>query len=71
MSSAKLVKIGRLGDSVQEYALTNGDTVAELLEQAGIELENEELQRNGGRVNPDTTLENGDIVLIVPKVQGA
>ena len=71
MNSPKLVKIGRLGESVQEYALTNGDTVAELLEQAGIELENEELQRNGERVGLDTILENGDILLIVPKVQGA
>lgn len=71
MNSPKLVKIGRLGESVQEYALTNGDTVAELLEQAGIELENEELQRNGEKVSLDTILENGDILLIVPKVQGA
>ena len=71
MNSPKLVKIGRLGESVQEYALTNGDTVSDLLEQAGIDLENEELQRNGERVSLDTNLQDGDIVLIVPKVQGA
>ena len=71
MNSPKLVKIGRLGESVQEYALTNGDTVGDLLEQADIDLENEELQRNGERVSLDTNLQDGDIVLIVPKVQGA
>ncbi|MFH1211476.1 MAG: MoaD/ThiS family protein [Candidatus Woesearchaeota archaeon] len=71
MPNPKLVKVGKLGESVQEYSLTNGETVADLLAMAGIELENEELQRNGQRVELDTVLENGDIVMVVPKVAGA
>jgi molybdopterin converting factor small subunit len=71
MPNPKLVKVGKLGESVQEYSLTNGETVADLLEMAGIELENEELQRNGQRVDLETVLENGDIVMVVPKVAGA
>ena len=71
MPNHKLVKVGKLGESVQEYSLTNGETVADLLEMASIELENEEVQRNGQRVELDSMLENGDIVMVVPKVAGA
>ena len=70
-NNPKLVKIGKLGESVQEYALTSGETVSDLLEQASIELEGEEVQRNGQRVSLDTVLEDGDIVMLVPKVEGA
>lgn len=64
------VKVARLGSSVEEVALENGSTVEQALEAAGLVVENEEIRVNSSNASSTSTLSNGDIVTLVPKVKG-
>jgi len=62
-----LVKIARIGERSEEYALTPGSTVEDLLDASGMSLlKDEEIQINGSPADEDTPLRDGDRVFIVP-----
>jgi len=66
-----LVKIARIGERSEEYALREGSRVSDLLEAADIYLSSgEEVQINGTPATEDTVLRDNDRVYIVPQTTG-
>lgn len=68
--SQKFVKIARLGDQVVEYFIEDGATVGTILDEAGINPEGYDLRVNGVPSSRDTTLEDGDVITLIPPVKG-
>lgn len=66
------VLVGRFGSSPEEVSVKKGSTVAEVLDEAGIEMgEKEKVWLNGERAESDDVVEKGDIVSILsPKEAG-
>lgn len=62
----KVVKIGRLGEDLQEYAFDNGHTIQDVLNTAGISLyDGEEITNlNGTAVALDSKARNGQTLII-------
>lgn len=65
-----LIKVARLGNQVEEVALSNGDTVQQALDAAGLTLDNEDIKVGSEVATTSRVLHNGEIVTIVPKVKG-
>ena len=65
-----LVKVARLGNAVQELALSEGATVNDALVAADLAVENEDIRVNNTSSSTSAVLHNGDIVTLVPKVKG-
>ncbi len=68
-----LVKVGRLGGEVIEYALNGNPTIEKALDAAGIELDEDQVARVNGTAVEDLSedLKNGDIVTVAGQVKGA
>lgn len=64
------VKVLKLGHSAQEVEVTRGETVQEVLERAGLPTSGYAISVNGLGAGPSTGLSEGDIVTLVPKVEG-
>jgi putative ubiquitin-RnfH superfamily antitoxin RatB of RatAB toxin-antitoxin module len=64
------VKVARLGNAVQEVALSSGATVQNALDAADLMVENEEIRVNSSTAGVNDEVRNGDIVTLVPKVKG-
>ncbi len=65
-----IVKVARLGTAVQEIALEADKNVGDALMAAGLEIDNEELRINSRSASESDSLNDGDIVTLVPKVKG-
>jgi sulfur carrier protein ThiS len=66
-----LVKVAQTGGEVKEYCLNGGRSVADALEVAGFDVDEEyKLRVNGEPADMDTELSNGDIVTIATKIEG-
>jgi sulfur carrier protein ThiS len=65
-----LVRIGRLPGRISEIALNGDRTVAAALEAAELDSEGYELRVNGQTADVETTLQDGDTVLLVKKIKG-
>ena len=65
-----LIKVARLGNAVEEVALSSGQTVGDALTAAGLELENEQIRIGQRDASESDVLHDGDIVTLVPKVKG-
>lgn len=69
----KTVRVGRMPGRIEDTTLTEGTTVADALERAGLQAlleDGYELRVNGEDAGTDTALENGDTVLLIRKIQG-
>ena len=65
------VKIGKLPGRIMEVALEEGATVEQAIEVAEIvEIEGFETRVNGAPATLETTLADGDNVLLVKKIKG-
>lgn len=64
------VKVLKLGHSAHEVEASPGMTVREVLDRAGLPSEGYSLSVNGLGAGPSTALGEGDIVTLVPKVEG-
>lgn len=64
------VKILRLGHSAYELDAPAASTVLQALEQAEIPTEGYSVSVNGLGAGPSAELSDGDVVTLVPKVEG-
>lgn len=64
------VKIGRLPGRIQEIALEDGATVAMALAAAELDSAGYEIRLNGSPCGLETSIEDGDTVLLVKKIKG-
>jgi len=65
-----LIKVARLGTAVQEVALSAGQTVGDALLAADLNVDNEEIRVNQRTASESDSLNEGDLVTLVPKVKG-
>ena len=66
----RIVKVARLGTAVQEVAVAESASVQDALDAAGIEIDNEDVRVDGHSSNLDSSVGNGNLITIVPKVKG-
>jgi putative ubiquitin-RnfH superfamily antitoxin RatB of RatAB toxin-antitoxin module len=66
----RIVKVARLGTAVQEVAVAEDATVQDVLDAAGIEIENEDVRIDGQSSDLDSQVGSGNLITIVPKVKG-
>ncbi len=64
------VRIGRLPGRIQEVTLNGDRTVQTALETANLDADGFEIRVNGQPATADTTLNHGDIILLVKKIKG-
>lgn len=64
-----LVKVAKLGSRVSEVSLEEGQNVNAALEIAGVSAVGN-IRVNGIEATDQTTLFDGDIITIVPKIKG-
>ncbi len=66
----KLVKVARLGSTVQEVAVETHDNVEAALIAADVIVENEEIRLDGRSANLSDRIGSATMITIVPKVKG-
>lgn len=66
----RIVKVARLGTAVQEVAVSEDATVQNVLDAAGMVIENEDVRIDGDSADLTDTIGEGELVTIVPKVKG-
>ena len=66
----KIVKVARLGSAVQEVAVAEEASIQEVLDAAGIDIENEDIRIDGRSASLSEQIGSGNLVTIVPKVKG-
>lgn len=66
----KIVKVARLGTAVQEVAVAETATVQDVLDAAGIDIENEDVRIDGRSADVNSQIGSGNLITIVPKVKG-
>ena len=64
------VKILKLGQSATEAEMQSGATIEDACEKAGISHHGYSLTLNGLTASSETSVSEGDIVTLVPKVEG-
>lgn len=64
------IRILRLGHSAQQVEAPAGATLGEALSQAEVPTQGYTLAVNGLGVSDTATLQEGDVVTLVPKVEG-
>lgn len=64
------VKIAKLGDRVQEFAVEAGTTVAQLIAKAGYSASGYVIKANGAPADAAAVLDDGDLVTLTPQVKG-
>lgn len=70
MPGPKFVKVAVLGQQVQEFALEDGQTARQLLDQQGIAYGGMTIQVNGRTGAENTALQDGDRIVLVPSIKG-
>jgi putative ubiquitin-RnfH superfamily antitoxin RatB of RatAB toxin-antitoxin module len=66
----RIVKVARLGTSVQEVAVAEDATIQDALDAAGIDIDNEDVRVDGHTSELDDQIGTGNLITIVPKVKG-
>ena len=64
------IKILRLGHSAREVEAASGSTIQEVLEQAEVPTHGYSISINGLGAGPSAGVAEGDILTLVPKVEG-
>lgn len=70
MSDYINIRIGKLPGRINEVALNGDRTVGAALEAAELDPAGYELRVNGSPAHADSSLEDGDTVLLVKKIKG-
>ena len=63
-------KVLKLGSCATQVEIPTGSTVQEALDKAGMPYGGHSLSVNGLGAGPSTALGEGDVVTLVPKVEG-
>ena len=66
----KVVKVARLGSTVQEVAVENEATVEDALVAADVIVENEDIRLDGRSASMSEQIGSATMITIVPKVKG-
>ena len=66
----KVVKVARLGSTVQEVAVENEASVEDALEAADVIVENEDIRLDGRSASLSDRIGDASMITIVPKVKG-
>ena len=66
----KLVKVARLGSTVEEVAVPNDATIEYALEAADVVVDNEDIRLDGRSASLSDSIGNASMITIVPKVKG-
>ena len=66
----KVVKVARLGSTVQEVAVENEANVEDALEAADVIVENEDIRLDGRSASLTDRIGDASMITIVPKVKG-
>ena len=66
----KFIKIAKLGTAVKEFFVSNGTTVDTALALAEFDATGQDIRVNGVPADLDQTLEDGDIVTLIPAIKG-
>ena len=61
------VKIGVLGGSIQEFAMTSDNTVADLIERSGVDPTEKSVSVNNRTADVSMKLSDGDLVILQNK----
>jgi len=64
------IKVLKLGHSASEVDVASGSSIQEALTKVGFPHEGHAISLNGMGAGPSTALGEGDIVALVPKVEG-
>ena len=64
------IKVLKLGSSAHEIEANPGSTVQEVTDKGGVAIGGHSISVNGLGAGPSTALNEGDIVTLVPKVEG-
>jgi sulfur carrier protein ThiS len=64
------VNVARIGEEVRSVEVPEGATIADLAEAAGIDTRGLEARVGMGVVNAHDTVEEGDTVMFLPKIEG-
>lgn len=64
------VRVVVLGRSVRRVVCPAGSTLARLLELSGVETAGRDVNVNGRPAEPSSTLADGDLVTVIPRVRG-
>jgi molybdopterin converting factor small subunit len=64
------IKVLKLGSSAHEVDTDPGSTVQEVLDKASLPYGGHQISVNGLGAGPSTALGEGDVVTLVPKVEG-
>ena len=64
------VKILRLGHSAHHTEAPEGSTVGDILSTAGVPCDGYSLTVNGLGAGPNASVVDGDVITLVPKVEG-
>ena len=64
------IKILRLGHSAREVETASGSTVQEILDQAEVPTDGYSISVNGLGAGPSAGVADGDVLTLVPKVEG-
>lgn len=64
------IKVAELGQASTEVTLENSATAADAIRAASKSSEGKAIRRNGKDISADTTLRDGDVLVLVPSVKG-
>ncbi len=64
------IKVLRLGHSARQAEAAAGATVGEILDQEGLPTQGHAISVNGLGASTTTGLADGDVITLVPKVEG-
>ena len=64
------VKVAKLGNKVEEVALHPGQSVIDAINISEIPAAGLNMRLNGEEVDPNTTVVDGDVITLVPKIKG-
>lgn len=67
---AETARVARLGQEVVDVPLRAGMTVSDVVMASGVAAERCEVKLNGKVAKPDTVVRSGDIIAVVPKLEG-
>ena len=66
----KIIKVARLGSTVQEVAVDNDAVVEDALQAADVIVENEDIRLDGRSASLSDRIGDASMITIVPKVKG-
>ena len=66
----KTIKCGLMPGRLQQIEVSENTTARELFEKAGIELANHEIRLDGEKIDLDTTINNGGLLVAMKMIKG-